>query len=313
MLRCHGLTALTLTALALTLALAPPAFARTLEVGAGKPYAQPSQAIAAAQDGDRILIADGEYFDCAVVRQNNLTIEGASEQGAVLTDKACQGKALLVTVGSNITVRNLTLTRARVPDGNGAGIRAEGNGLLIDRVSFVNNQDGILAANQPNGTITIRDSAFVRNGACDQACAHGVYVGQLKLLRIENTTFRETRRAHDIKSRALRTEVVNCDFADGPTGTASYAIDIPNGGSLLATGNRFEKGPKAENHTAVIMIGEEGVSQPTREIVVENNTVRADGDYPTVFVFNQTATEAALRNNHLSGHITALHGDGSAG
>ena len=41
----------------------------------------------------------------------------------VITDKACQGKALFVTVGEGITVRNLTLTRARVPDGNGAGIR----------------------------------------------------------------------------------------------------------------------------------------------------------------------------------------------
>ena len=32
------------------------------------------------------------------------------------------------------------------------------------------------------------------------------------------------------------------------------------------------------------MIGSEGVTQPTREIVIENNTFRNDGDYPTIFV-----------------------------
>lgn len=307
MVRSRGLAAL-----ALLLALAQPAVARTLEVGPGKQYAQPSQAIAAAQDGDRIVIANGSYFDCAVVGQSDLTIEGTSQDGTVMTDKTCQGKALLVLRGDRITVRNLTLTRARVPDGNGAGIRAEGNGLLVDHVSFINNQEGILAANQPTGTITVRDSTFLRNGACDQSCAHGVYVNQLALLRVEHSTFGETKRTHDVKSRALRTEVVGCNFYDGPTGTGSYAIDIPNGGSVVVTGNQFEKGPKAENHTAVIMIGEEGITQPTREITIENNTVRADGSYPTVFVYNGTATEAQLRGNHLSGRIQPLHGDGSS-
>ena len=296
----------------IAMAAASPAMARTLEVGPGKPYAQPSAAIAAAHDGDRILIADGEYFDCAIVRQNGLTIEGTSQQHTVMTDKACQGKGLLVTEGSDITVRNLTLTRARVPDNNGAGIRAEGKGLTIDHVSFINNQDGILGNDRPDGTILIRDSMFLRNGSCDSGCAHAVYVGQLKLLRVERTTFRETKRAHDIKSRALRTEVIDCDLEDGPDGTASYKIDIPNGGSLLVQGSTFEKGPKAENHTALIMIGEEGITQPTREIVVENNTVRADGDYQTYFVYNGTATEAVLRNNHLSGAVKPLHGDGTA-
>jgi pectate lyase len=128
------------------LLLALPASARTLEVGPGKQFAQPSQAAAVAQDGDRVVIAPGQYFDCAVWRQNNLTVEGMSTQNAVITDKTCQGKALFVIPGSNVTVRNLTLTRARVPDGNGAGIRVEGRNLLVEQVRFVDNQNGILAA-----------------------------------------------------------------------------------------------------------------------------------------------------------------------
>ncbi len=47
--------------------------------------------------------------------------------------------------GSNVTVRDLTLSHASVPDQNGAGIRAEGTNLTVTRVHLIDNQDGILA------------------------------------------------------------------------------------------------------------------------------------------------------------------------
>jgi hypothetical protein len=100
------------------------AHARTLEVGENKDFKMPSAAAAVAKDGDHVTIQPGEYFDCAVWTASKLVIEGVDDPAkVVITDKACQGKALFVTVGEGITVRNLTLTRARVPDGNGAGIR----------------------------------------------------------------------------------------------------------------------------------------------------------------------------------------------
>jgi hypothetical protein len=306
MLWLRGLIALWLLALAV-----PAASARTLEVGAGKQYPDPSHAAADAADGDRVVISDGQYFDCAVWKQDRLTIEGSSAEGTVITDKVCGGKALFVIVGNNVTVRNLTLTRARVPDNNGAGIRAEGKNLTVDHVRFINNQDGILTTDEPTSTLIIRNSEFTRNGTCEGACAHGVYAGHLALLHVENTKFFDTHQGHHIKSRAARTEVIGCDIADGPDGTASYTIDIPNGGGVVVRGSVLEKGPKAENHTAFIMIGEEGVTQPTPEILVEDNTATNDGTYPTTLVHNGTATEAVVKGNHLSSRITALYGDGS--
>jgi hypothetical protein len=284
--------------------------ARTLQVGPGQTYLSPSKAIAVAEDGDRVVIAPGQYFDCAVVHQNRLTIEGASETGTVLTDKTCQGKALLVIDGQDITITNLTLTRARVVDGNGAGIRAEGGNLTVDHVRFDNNQDGILTIDNPQATLLIRNSEFTRNGICDAACSHAVYAGELKLVRVENSLFRQTRDGHHIKSRALRTEVVGCDIADGPDGTGSYTIDVPNGGGLLVQNNRMEKGPKAENH-AVISIGEEGVDRPTPEITITGNQLRNDGDYTATFVVNLTATPAVLTGNTFSGSVRPLKGDGT--
>ena len=299
-------------ALLAALAVTAGARARTLEVGPGKQFPAPSAAVAAAQDGDKVAIYPGQYFDCAIVTRNGVTLEGVGDwTQIVMTDKACQGKALLITHAANVTIRNLTLTRARVPDDNGAGIRGEGPNLLVDHVRFINNQNGILSGFD-QGVMTIRNSYFEKNGACVSSCAHGIYVGRQDLLRVENTIFRDTQRAHHIKSRARRTEVINCDIQDGPTGTASYEIEIPNGGALIARGNTIVKGPNAENHTAAIMIGSEGVDQPTPEIEVENNTFRNDGSYPTIFVDNLTATEAQVSGNKISGvgPVTALKGDG---
>jgi hypothetical protein len=119
----------------LAVVLSTGAQARTLEVGEHKDFKMPSAAAAAAKDGDRVTIQPGEYFDCAVWTASKLVVEGVGDPAKVIiTDKACQGKALFVTVGEGITVRNLTLTRARVPDGNGAGIRGEGKDLVVDGV-----------------------------------------------------------------------------------------------------------------------------------------------------------------------------------
>ncbi len=292
--------------------LATTVHARTLEVGAGKEFPLPSAAAKAAREGDHVMIQPGEYFDCATWAAKGLTVEGVGDASkVVITDKACGGKALFITTGTDITIRNLTLTRARVPDGNGAGIRGEGAVLTVDHVRFINNQNGILAGGD-GGSLVVTNSEFDRNGVCEAACSHGIYVGHLDLLRVEHSKFTDTRQGHHIKSRAARTEVLGNSIMDGPQGTASYLIEAPNGGSLIVRDNTMEKGPNAENHGAVIIIGAEGVTQPTREITVENNNFRNDGDFNTVFLVNRTATEAVLRNNKLAGAVKPLQGDGSA-
>lgn len=287
-------------------------FARTLEVGPAEPYKLPSLAAAEAKDGDRIVIDSGEYFDCAVWHANGLTIEGADPKaGAVITDKTCMGKALFVIAGNNTVVRNLTLARARVPDMNGAGIRLEGRNLLVEHVKFLDNENGIMGGG-PGSVVVVRDSEFVRNGSCAGACAHGIYAGDVDLLHVEKSRFFETRHAHHIKSRALRTEVIGCSIADGSAGTASFLIEAPNGGSVIIRNNTLEKGPLSENHEAAVAIGTEGVTHPIKEILVENNEFRNDGDFRTVFVRNLTATPALLLGNRLSGRVTPLQGDGSS-
>jgi len=288
---------------ALCLLLAGTARARVLEVGAGRAFGTPSAAAAAARDGDTVAIHAGTYRDCAVWTANGLTIEGVGDPaGVAIVAKTCQGKALFVTVGAGIAIRGLTLAGARVPDGNGAGIRAEGRDLLVERVRFLDNENGIMSGTK-GGRIVVRDSLFERNGACIGGCAHGIYAGESDLLRIENSRFIGTRRGHHIKSRALRTEILGCVIEDGPDGTASFEIDIPNGGDLILRGNAIQKGPKAENHGAIVSLGAEGTMHPTRTIDIANNRVRNDGPWDVRFVDNRTGTPAALADNRLSGRI----------
>ena len=289
--------------------MASPGPAATLKVGANQTYKAPSAAAAAAKNGDHIEIDPGEYFDCAVWNADNLVIEGTGP-GVVITDKTCMGKGLFVVEGKNTTVRNLTLTRARVPDMNGAGIRLDNGDLTVDNVKFIDNQNGIMGG-VPGTTVTVRNSEFDKNGICLGACAHGIYVDNVDLLRVENSRFSNTRQGHSIKSRALRTEVTGSTVTDGQDGTSSYLIEAPYGGTLIARGNTVEKGPKSENHNAAIAIGAEGVTHPTPEITVSDNEFRNDGNYQTALLWNLTATPATLSGNKLSGSASPLKQDGA--
>src|SRR5258708_7006793 len=209
---------LALPLLAIGMTVAAPTLAKTLLVGADQELKLPSAAAAVARADDKIVIEPGEYFDCAIWRANGLTIEGKGD-GVVMTDKACAGKGLFVVDGNDITIRNITFTRARVPDGNGAGIRAEGVNLRIEHSRFINNENGILANPSPKGTIFIIDSEFSRNGKCEPDCAHGIYINEVALLHVERSKFTETKTAHNIKSRALRKELTGNEISDGEKGT----------------------------------------------------------------------------------------------
>jgi hypothetical protein len=209
---------------------------------AAQPMSSPGEAIAQARPGETISIAPGVYHDCAVEHTNHVTIAGA-RPGVVFSGKTCAGKAILVIGGNDVTVRNLTLEHARAPAHNGAGIRAEGGDLTVDHVRFLDNEDGILSAPDPEAVIRIRDSDFEGNGKCEGDCAHGIYMGRIAELDVTNSRFFDQHIGHHIKSRALKTVLIGNTIEDGPHGTASYEVDIPSGGSLIMRDNTLKKGP----------------------------------------------------------------------
>ena len=281
----------------------------TFNVGPGTPFTKPSEVVASVQSGDTVVIAPGTYEDCVVwpKRIHGLTIEG---KGAVITGPACGGKGLFVVAASDVTIRGLTFEGAKVPDHNGAGIRSEGANLTIEDSRFINNENGILAGRNMESSIIVQGSYFEGNGSCEGSCAHGIYIGAVKSLRVAQCTFVGQHHGHHIKSRALSTDIADSRIEDGAKGDASYLIDIPNGGTVSIRGNRMEKGPNSENSAAAIMIGEDGVKRadwhPTAGVRIENNQFASDMHVKTNFVRSFLETAVVVANNKLTGNVTPL-------
>ena len=287
------------------------AFARVLLVGPNRAIRLPSQAAALARDGDRIVIDRGFYRDCAVWRASGLTIEGRTP-GVILSGKVCIERGIFIIYGNDTTVRGITFARAHGSGHIAAGILLEGNNLTVENSQFVENENGILAGGGSASRVIVADSRFRGNGSCQGACAHAIYAGSpIGLLDIERCHFLDTRTAHHVKSRALSTVVRDSDIADGDSGTSSYLIDVPNGGTVLIERNRLQKGRNSANPEVAISIGEEGVKNPTASVVIRDNAFVSDLPEATAFVRNDTPSGAMVIGNRLSGRVIPLVGPGT--
>ena len=286
-----------------------------LTVGAGQAYTTIAAAAAASSSGDTINVMAGTYTNDFVTVSHNLTIDGVGGVvNLVATAQPPNGKAIIDEGGSgvSVTLANISLSGATVPDGNGAGIRYEGGNLVLNNVQVSGNQDGLLSSADPNGSITIENSTFNGNGAGD-GYTHNIYVGAIASLTVENSTIENAAAGHDIKSRAASTTVKNNTITD-TAGTGSYEIDLPNGGAATITNNTIEKGPNAENPIA-ISYGEEGNLYAAGTLTVSNNLIVNDyAGHTTTAVKNATATTALVSGNTLYGwsNLTSGPAAGSA-
>jgi hypothetical protein len=217
-----------------------------------------------------------------------------------------------VIQGTNVTVDSIEFHGATVPDQNGAGIRAEGNGLTVINAGFFGNENGILGPNA--GELTIRRSEFARNGVDDPAKTegygrtHNIYVLGADRVRVTDSFFREARIGHNFKSRAAETRIENSYFMDGPSGRASYQIEAPNGGVVYLRGNLIHKGPNADNAIAV-SYGAEGLAAGgTHTLTLVHNTLASTRSGGTFINVNANVTSVTLTANLFAGSGTAKIG-----
>ena len=283
-----------LRAVAIGLAVAGPAAARTIEVSPGGFAA----GVGAARDGDTVRLAPGEYYECAVVRRRDLVIEGP---GAVLTDTTCGGKAMLVVQADGLTVRDLVLTRARVPDGNGAGIRLEAQGLALERVQFINNQVGVLAGLGGPGQIRIVDCVFRGGGVAGGRPTAAVRVDGAALLRIERSVF-EGVQGGQVSSSAMRTELVGNTIGTGVKPGAAAAV-LVGGGTLLMENNVLQVGPNPPPRgAAVVAMGDAATLRGNR---LENGV-----GAPQTLLLDWMHADAVLSGNVVATGDSAVSSEG---
>jgi hypothetical protein len=272
---------------------------RTWRVGPDRALTTPSAAAAVARDGDTVLIDPGTYSgDVATWTQDDLTLRGDGGRAHLRADgNDAQGKAIWVIAGDRTTVDRIELSGAAVADRNGAGIRQEGTDLTVTRSWFHDNENGILTGADPASDVVITRSRFFRNGFGD-GYSHNLYVGAVRSLTVTGSWLSAADTGHELKSRAARTTIVANRISDGDA-TASYSIDLPNGGRSLVAGNVIVQGPRSEN-PALVSYGAEGLTHPSRTLWVVNNTL-VNRRTSATFVALAAGARAHLRNNLLVG------------
>ena len=308
------------TLAAALLCAAPAARARDWEVGPGRALTTPAQAAEVVQDGDRVVFDPGVYVGCAIWGASRLTLEARPVPPGmkqtvltktIVTGPACADRALFMFLGNDIVVRGLVFLRARDSQHNGAGILMEGANLTVEGALFQDNENGILAGGPAHSVVRVRASWFRGNGACQGACAHAIYVGAgIARLEVTGSTIVDTHLGHGIKSRARSTVVRDCRIEDGPTGTSSYLIELPNGGEAEIVNNRLTKGSRSDNRDAAISFGTENNSNPTGRLDIRGNRFSNELLERVIFVRNGTATPAMLKGNTIVGPAVALTGPG---
>ena len=284
----------------------------TLQVGPGKTYATVRAAALAAHAGDSVDIDAGLYADdVADWTANNLTVRGVGGRARLIVTNGTNqsGKGIWVVSAANFTAENIEFAGAAVPDKNGAGIRADGSGTLtIRNCYFHDNENGILGGDG-NSAVLIENSIFDHNGFGD-GLSHNMYIGSAQSFTLQYSYTHRAVMGHDVKTRAATNFILYNRITD-EDGTASYNVDVPDGGRTLLIGNVIEQGPNTSNNLIVAYAAES--SKKALELYAVNNTIVNDRVSGGQFVSLRAGTNAVIKNNIFYGTGTPWSGGSVTG
>ena len=278
----------------------------TLTVGPGQQFATIADAVAASGSGDTIDVQAGVYTNDFFYIGHSLTLQAVGgEAQIVATQSPGNEKAAIVegVPGANVVINGFDISGVTVGDGNGAAIRYEGGSLSLSNDYFHDNQEGLLGAADPNGSISIDRSEFARNGFSD-GHAHNLYVGAIASLSVTNSYFHDAIVGHEIKSRAADNTLTGNRIFDNQ-GSASYSVDLPNGGNAQIQNNVIQQGQNTQN-PYIIAYAEEGRSNPGTAVSIAGNTIVNDlHNGNEAAVFNATSQALPFTNNSVFGLTAA--------
>ena len=285
-----------------------------LTVGVGQEYQTVSAAVAASHNGDLIEVQAGTYTNDFADISTQITIAGVGGMVDLVATEALPNEKGIFVVDANVTIDNVIFQGAAISDadgGNGAGIRYQGGAMVLNNDAFLGNQEGILAGavdGLPVNTITINQSTFDNNGQSSGPNAgytHNCYISTgVTSFTATGDIFEEANVGHELKSRAQTNVITGNVFYDGPTGTASYDIDLPNGGADLISGNIIEKGPNSPNN-ALIHFGGEGIPYAGSTLTVTGNHIINDQSNAAIGVLNQTTVQISITGNEFDNFANA--------
>jgi hypothetical protein len=279
-----------------------------LRVGPEQPFRTVASAIAEARPYDEIEIQAGVYPDDTAVIDKPLALTGIGGTPILLSTRFIpNGRGILLT-RAHVRLRNLAFLGAVVLNGNGAGLWHEAGNLLVERCTFRNCQNGLFIGHAPESMVTVRGSSFIGNGAGD-GHTHGLYVGaEIDCLVAEDNTFVGTIVGHHLKSRARRNLICHNTIGDGVSDTASYAVDLPNGGRTLLLGNQMMRGPQA-GHRVFVRYAAEGLAYSDHSFqVIGNRFTNRGGGLSIAVKMDTWRIRARLARNSRDGAVLPFVG-----
>jgi hypothetical protein len=271
-----------------------------LTVGPGQQFASIAAAVAAASPGDVIDVQAGIYTNDFVGIFKNLTLQAiGGVVKMVATVDPPNGKAIIEEgrSGVAVTINGFDISGAAVPDGNGAAIRYDGGSLTLNNDYLHNNQNGLLGAADPAGSIIINNSEVAFNGTGDGR-THNLYIGDIADFTLTNSYIHDANVGHEIKSRAQTNTIVGNRIFDNNS-TSSYSIDLPNAGNADIVDNIIQQGPNSENDN-IIAYGEEGATNFGTSVRIADNTFVNDKPPGTgLAILNRTTTTITFQDNQV--------------
>lgn len=276
--------------------------AKTFQVGPSRTYTAPSKMMSLVSDGDTVEIDAGSYSgDVGTWVKNDLVIRSVGGMAHLdAAGKSAGGKAIWVITGNHTYIENIEFSGCTVVDKNGAGIRQEGAGLELRHCYFHDNEDGVLAGKNLESDILFEACEFARNGYGD-GFSHNMYIGNIRTFTMRFCYSHHAKIGHCVKSRAMNNYILYNRIMDEDTGSASYLINLPNGGMSIVLGNTMMKGPHAQNRT-LVDYGSEGLSNPDKRLYVVNNTMVSSRSGGATFVSVASGTDSArIFNNIFAG------------
>ena len=289
--------------------------AAILPVGPGKAYPTPCHAFAAAVSGDTIEIAAATYTgDVCAIYAHNLIIRGVNGRPRIDAGaRNAMGKGTWVVVGNNVSIFNVEMLGAKVPDRNGAALRIEGTHFTLRNAFLHDNENGILTGANLNSDILIENTEFGYNGN-GTGQTHNLYIGNVRSLTFRYNFSHDAHVGHNLKSRARTNKILYnrlSSLRPGESGSTaaglpSYEIDLPNAGTAYVIGNVLQQ-PASNNNAGMIAYGMEGASNPAHDLYVVNNTFLNDDTVRGTFVLvGAGVTKPVLLQNNIFAGIGSV-------
>ncbi len=277
--------------------------------GAGtqdSPFNTLAAGILDATDDCRVVFVGAGSQDVALTITQDVELVGDPAGGTELT--AVEGSRLFSVNAGTLTLRDMTLTGARVSgDGAAALIMAQG-ALVADGVSFVDNQstggDGGALSFGSNSASSLTNCLFTDNVASDDGGA--VTVGDFTEVTISDSTF-SNNSASD--GGAIHAELGGLSLFDSDLEGNSAS---GRGGGLFASG--FELDAQRVTFTANTSSGNGGGAALATGLVgdlsasvFQHNSAVDGGAVHVANVFDVALSNLTLVNNTASGNGAAVY------